>query len=309
MDRPVATVVLLSIFLLFSPVKSTDELAGISTLRRSPSLAGGLCAHLIEPSGYPCSEHTTQTRDGYLLGLQRMSSATENHVKLRGQRGHPVLLVHGLFMVFNLLGPVGRDAWFMNSINQSLGFVLANHGFDVWVGNVRGTRWSHGHVSLSEKDKEFWDWSWEELALYDLAEMIRYVNYVTNSKVFVVGHSQGTIMSLAAFTQPDIVKMVEAAALLCPISYLEHVTAPFVLRIVHMHLDEVIVALGIHQLNFKSDLGVRILDSICDGHVECNYLLTSITGKNCCFNNSRVDFYLEYEPHSSSSKNLNHLFQ
>ncbi|KAK2985832.1 hypothetical protein RJ640_018698 [Escallonia rubra] len=224
MARPVATVVLLSIFLVFSPVKSTDELAGISTLQRSPSLAGGLCAHLIEPSGYPCSEHTTQTRDGYLLGLQRMSSATENHVKLRGQRGHPVLLVHGLFMA--------GDAWFMNSINQSLGFVLANHGFDVWVGNVRGTRWSHGHVSLSEKDKEFWDWSWEELALYDLAEMIRYVNHVTNSKVFVVGHSQGTIMSLAAFTQPDIVKMVEAAALLCPISYLEHVTAPFVLRIV-----------------------------------------------------------------------------
>lgn len=32
-------------------------------------------------------------------------------------------------------------------------------------------------------------------------------------------------------------------------------------------------------------------------------------GKNCCFNNSRVDFYLEYEPHPSSSKNLRHLFQ
>ncbi|PON74717.1 Alpha/Beta hydrolase fold containing protein [Parasponia andersonii] len=32
-------------------------------------------------------------------------------------------------------------------------------------------------------------------------------------------------------------------------------------------------------------------------------------GKNCCFNNSRVDFYLEYEPHPSSAKNLRHLFQ
>lgn len=47
-------------------------------------------------------------------------------------------------------------------------------------------------------------------------------------------------MSLAAFTQPDIVKMVEAAAFLCPISYLKHVNAPFVLRMVNMYLDKVL---------------------------------------------------------------------
>lgn len=38
--------------------------------------------------------------------------------------------------------------------------------------------------------QEFWDWSWEELALHDLAEMISYVYSKTNSKVFYVGHSQ-----------------------------------------------------------------------------------------------------------------------
>lgn len=38
--------------------------------------------------------------------------------------------------------------------------------------------------------QDFWDWSWEELALYDLAEMIRNISSITSSKVFLVGHSQ-----------------------------------------------------------------------------------------------------------------------
>lgn len=46
-------------------------------------------------------------------------------------------------------------------------------------------------------------------------------------------------MSFAALTQPNVAEMVEAAALLCPISYLGHVTAPLVERMVFMHLDQV----------------------------------------------------------------------
>jgi len=38
--------------------------------------------------------------------------------------------------------------------------------------------------------QEFWDWSWQELAQHDLADMITYVHSETKSKVFYVGHSQ-----------------------------------------------------------------------------------------------------------------------
>ncbi|PPD83324.1 hypothetical protein GOBAR_DD19739 [Gossypium barbadense] len=207
-----------------------------------------------------------QTKDGYLLALQRVSSRSGD---LKVQQGHPVLLQHGLFMA--------GDAWFLDSTEQSLGFILADQGFDVWVGNVRGTRWSHGHISLLDTDKEFWEWSWQELALYDLAEMLHYIHAITSSKIFIVGHSQGTIMSLAALTQPDIVEMVEAAALLSPISYLEHVSAPLVLRMVAMHLDQMVLALGLHQLNFRSDVLVNLVDSLCDDHVDCTDFLSSIT--------------------------------
>ncbi|NP_001347451.1 Triacylglycerol lipase 1-like precursor [Zea mays] len=261
--------------------------------------AGGLCQQLLLPQGYPCTEHTVQTDDGFLLSLQHIPHGRNG---IADNTGPPVFLQHGLFQ--------GGDTWFINSNEQSLGYILADNGFDVWVGNVRGTRWSKGHSTLSVHDKLFWDWSWQDLAEYDVLAMLSYVYTVAQSKILYVGHSQGTIMGLAAFTMPETVKMISSAALLCPISYLDHVSASFVLRAVAMHLDEMLVIMGIHQLNFRSDMGVQILDSLCDDeHLDCNDLLSSITGQNCCFNSSRIDYYLEYEPHPSSTKNLRHLFQ
>ncbi|KAM0844804.1 hypothetical protein ACQ4PT_056818 [Festuca glaucescens] len=272
-----------------------------AALRRAVprAAAGGLCEELLLPLGYPCTEHTVETSDGFLISLQHIPHGKNG---VADNTGPPVFLQHGLFQ--------GGDTWFINSAEQSLGYILADNGFDVWIGNVRGTRWSKGHSTLTVHDKLFWDWSWQELAEYDLLAMLSYVYTVRQSKILYVGHSQGTIMGLAAFTLPEIAKMISSAALLCPITYLDHVSARFVVRAVAMHLDQMLVTMGIHQLNFRSDMGVQIVDSLCDdGHVDCNDLLSSITGENCCFNGSRVDYYLEYEPHPSSTKNLRHLFE
>ncbi|CAD6219961.1 unnamed protein product [Miscanthus lutarioriparius] len=277
------------------PSPATDALRRVSPR----AAAAGLCQQLLLPQGYPCTEHTVQTDDGFLLSLQHIPHGKNG---IADNAGPPVFLQHGLFQ--------GGDTWFINSNEQSLGYILADNGFDVWIGNVRGTRWSKGHSTLSVHDKLFWEWSWQDLAEYDVLAMLSYVHTITQSKISYVGHSQGTIMGLAAFTMPEIVKMISSAALLCPISYLDHVSASFVLRAVAMHLDQMLVAMGIHQLNFRSDMGVQILDSLCDDeHLDCNDLLSSITGQNCCFNSSRIDYYLEYEPHPSSTKNLRHLFQ
>ncbi|MED6152736.1 Lipoyl ligase, partial [Stylosanthes scabra] len=43
--------------------------------------------------------------------------------------------------------------------------------------------------------------------------------------------------------------------------------------------------------------------------VDCNDLLTAITGLNCCLNSSALDLFFMNEPLSTSTKNLVHLAQ
>jgi hypothetical protein len=40
------------------------------------------------------------------------------------------------------------STWFMNSPEQNLPMILADNGFDVWVVNARGTKFSRKHTSL-----------------------------------------------------------------------------------------------------------------------------------------------------------------
>ncbi|KAH7447972.1 hypothetical protein KP509_01G130100 [Ceratopteris richardii] len=259
----------------------------------------GLCSAILHPWGYPCVEYTATTDDGFILGIQRIP---HGRIKNLVESRPPVFLQHGLFQ--------GGDTWFENNPDQSLGFLLADAGFDVWVGNVRGTRWSHGHVSLPKTAKEFWDWSFDELAMSDLPAMLDLIYSETKMQIYYVGHSQGTIMAFAAFTNPKVVNRLGAAALLSPIAFLANITSPFARAAVNMHLDQFAKSMGVHQLNLRSEFAVEMIDRVCASkQVNCGDLLTSITGPNCCFNDSRIPYYLQFEPHPSSTKNIEHLFQ
>ena len=49
------------------------------------------------------------------------------------------------------------DAWIMNKPEVAPAFFLAKAGYDVWLGNTRGNKYSREHVKLTTYDKEFWD--------------------------------------------------------------------------------------------------------------------------------------------------------
>lgn len=47
------------------------------------------------------------------------------------------------------------------AVFHSTAYILADSGYDVWMGNARGNTYSRAHVSLSTKDSAFWNFRYQ----------------------------------------------------------------------------------------------------------------------------------------------------
>ncbi|XP_031283756.1 triacylglycerol lipase 2-like [Pistacia vera] len=76
-------------------------------------------------------------------------------------------------------------------------------------------------------------------------------------------------------------------------------------------LGEAVGLIGIAEFKPKGDPVVdSFLKSICSfTGLNCNDLVTSLSGFNCCLNASAINKYLKNEPQSTLIKNLIHLSQ
>lgn len=83
-----------------------------------------------------------------------------------GYTGKPVvLLYHGFLM--------SSEVWVANTEEYSnLPFILAKQGYDVWLGNARGNKYSQYHVHLSPSHQPFWNFSINEFAMRDLPDTV-----------------------------------------------------------------------------------------------------------------------------------------
>lgn len=103
--------------------------------------------NIITKYGYPAEEHINiETKDGYLLDMQRIPYGRANTNRTEKP---VVLLMHGV------LG--SAENWIVTGPEKGLAFVLADEGYDVWLGNARGTTHSRKHRSLNPNfNPAFW---------------------------------------------------------------------------------------------------------------------------------------------------------
>lgn len=90
------------------------------------------------------------------------------------------------------------DCWLVNG-QKSPAMIALAQGYDVWLGNQRGNKYSRLNLKKSPDDliqdlregrKTFWDFSFAEIGKYDLPAMIDYATEKSGyQKLTLVGHS------------------------------------------------------------------------------------------------------------------------
>jgi gastric triacylglycerol lipase len=87
----------------------------------------------------------------------------------------------------------------LNDEDKAPAFVLANRGYDVWLGNIRGNRYSNAALSLPYI-RDYWEFSFDEMAQFDLTASFKYIANKTSKKIHYIGHSQGTLIMFIALS-------------------------------------------------------------------------------------------------------------
>lgn len=185
-----------------------DESFNIHTVEATTNI-DSLAASL----GLKVEHHDVQTIDGYVLGIQRLSlipkdgdnhkNKTASHSVFKGA----ILLLHGTLQ---------DSESFLCSGSSSLALVLCQAGYDVWLGNNRGTKYSKDHETLDKGTGHYWDFSVDDMAMFDFPAMLNHILRATKrEKICFVGFSQGASLALVSLSlNPELCKRLSVCVTL-----------------------------------------------------------------------------------------------
>lgn len=276
-------------------------------------------------AGYTCAEaHDVTTEDGYILTMHRIKGGRVNSCPQLCNSCHdqncdrrPVV-----FLQHDFLG--SSADWVMQDPTKSLGYLLADRGYDVWMGNFRGNTNSRRHVSLNPERNEFWQFSYDEMAKYDLPTMLTYALEVScEGDLLFVGHGLGTTTFMAMHHyHPEVADFVRLANFLSPMAYMSHMKGP----ISWIASQEGALELFFNLFGWGELLPSNLImdclasafcphtddgTSVCDNHENfCSNIIFLLSGFDCAQQNvTLVDRIMHHTPAGTSSVTLLHYLQ
>lgn len=194
--------------------------------------------------------------------------------------------------------------------------MLADAGFDVWMGNARGNTYSKRHTQFSPKDKAFWKFSWDEIAKFDIPAMIDFVLWKTEEKqIYYAGHSQGSMVMFAKASEDlEFGKKIKKFFALGPVATIGHVQgAVRILGKIGGFMDFVSSLLGVGEFIPKSKLIDWMANTACKSSSYkflCSNVLFLIAGQDAShMNQTRLPVYMTHTPAGTSVQNIVHYGQ
>ncbi|XP_044254645.1 gastric triacylglycerol lipase-like [Tribolium madens] len=264
---------------------------------------------MVTTYGYPLETYKVTTDDGYLLDLFRIPHGIQNKNQHDSQRP-AVLLMHGFLSCcedFVAGGP-----------SQGLAFYLADKGYDVYLGNSRGSPYGQQHTSLDpHKDAAFWRFSFHEIGVADMAAIIdQVVSISQQNKIHYVGHMEGaTVFYILASQKKGYNNKIEKMASLGPIAYLKKAPHQILKKIAENYKSKswVIKNVGMSTFNPSSELtseaqnqcsNLEQKEQICRNDY---FLFNGYNSKN--FNETTIQDVVSRRPCLGSVRQVLHLAQ
>ncbi|KAG6457964.1 lipase 3-like [Manduca sexta] len=257
--------------------------------------------HMITAHGYRVQSYTILTQDGFLLTLHRVMAGD---IEARS-RNKIALLHHGLFG--------SSDDWLILGKGRALPYLLSAAGYDVWLANARGNKYSRAHINRTVDEVGFWNFSWHEIGLYDLSAVIDYVVGVSskNTEIHFIGHALGATSLLVLLSvAPKYNDILKSATFLAPLVYMYHVEGP--LKILADSYEYRSTDNIYRPTLLRSEIfSPKVIERFCRGEVRLclNPFLLLANGGQDFANSYITEAVLSHVPAGSSKKMLIHYLQ
>ncbi|XP_046748126.1 lipase 3-like isoform X2 [Diprion similis] len=262
---------------------------------------------LIEKYGYHSETHEVKTEDGYILTVHRITGGPKHPP---GPGKPVVILQHGILS--------SSADWIIMGPSKSLGYILSDLGYDVWLGNSRGNTYSKAHEKISPSDSKFWEFSWHEMGMYDMPAVIDHVLGVTKKDVLsYIGHSQGGSQLLVMLSEkPEYNSKISFAATFAPIAYVGNMRSPIVRPFARIStpLYYFLRLFGITSFlptnTFLTEIGRDVCEAKSILQVVCSNTLFLATGYDMSqVNSTMIPVILGHVPAGASTKQFVHFGQ